>query len=39
VRREDLEAIAKLSLDDGSLIYNAVEAGFDDALRLLQQAF
>jgi alcohol dehydrogenase len=39
VRREDLEAIAKLSLDDGSLVYNAVEADFDDALRLLQRAF
>lgn len=39
VHREDLEATAKLSLDDGSLIYNAAEAGFDDALRLLQRAF
>jgi alcohol dehydrogenase len=39
VRREDLEPIAKLSLDDGSLIYNAVEASFDDALRVLQRAF
>jgi alcohol dehydrogenase len=39
VRREDLESIARLSLDDGSLIYNAVEASFDDALRVLQRAF
>jgi alcohol dehydrogenase len=39
VRREDLEPIAKLSLDDGSLIYNAVEANYDDALTVLQRAF
>jgi alcohol dehydrogenase len=39
VRREDLEPIAKLSLDDGSLIFNAVDADFEDALRVLQNAF
>jgi len=39
VEREDLEPIAKMSLDDGSLIYNAVEADFDDALGVLQNAW
>jgi len=31
--------IARMSLDDASLIYNAVEADFDDALGVLQQAW
>jgi alcohol dehydrogenase len=39
VQREDLEPIAKMSLDDGSLIYNAVEADFDDALGVLRSAW
>jgi alcohol dehydrogenase len=39
VKREDLEPIAKMSLDDGSLIYNAAEANFDDALRVLENAW
>jgi len=39
VKREDLEPIAKMSLDDGSLIYNAAEANLDDALRVLENAW
>ena len=39
VQREDLDPIARMSLDDGSLIYNAVEADFDDALGVLQAAW
>ena len=39
IKREDLEPIAKMSLDDGSLIYNPAEANFDDALRVLENAW
>jgi alcohol dehydrogenase len=39
VKLEDLKPIAKMSLDDGSLIYNAAEANFDDALRVLENAW
>ena len=39
VKREDLEPIAKMSLEDGSLIYNAEEADFEDALGVLQKAW
>ena len=39
VKREDLEPIAKMSLEDGSLIYNAEEADFEDALGVLQNAW
>jgi alcohol dehydrogenase len=38
VKREDLEPIANMSLEDGSLIYNAEEADFEDALGVLQKA-
>jgi alcohol dehydrogenase len=39
VTREQLPAIARMALDDGSLIMNPVDVGYDDALRVLEQAF
>lgn len=39
VQREDLEPIAKMALDDGSLIYNAEEADLNDALTVLKNAW
>jgi alcohol dehydrogenase len=39
VKREDLEPIAKMSLEDGSLIYNAEETDFEDSLGVLQNAW
>jgi alcohol dehydrogenase len=32
-------AIAKLAINDGSLVYNPKEATYDDALMLLKKAF
>ncbi len=39
VQREDLSRIAAMSLDDGSMIFNPVEVGYDDALAVLEQAW
>lgn len=39
VRREALPAIARMSLDDGALIMNPVEVGYEDALGVLERAF
>jgi hypothetical protein len=39
VEREDLAPIARMSLEDGSLICNAVEANFDDALGVRKNAW
>jgi alcohol dehydrogenase len=39
VREEQLEAIAKAAINDGAVTYNPEEVTYDDALRLLRQAF
>ena len=39
VKREDLDAIAALALDDGSMIFNPVEVELADARRLLDNAW
>ncbi len=39
VQREDLDAIAALALDDGSMIFNPVEVELADARRLLDEAW
>jgi hypothetical protein len=39
VKREDLEPIAKMSLEEGSIIYNAEETDFEDSLGVLQNAW
>jgi alcohol dehydrogenase len=39
VRREDLAAIAREAIDDGSLGYNPEEADYDDCIRLLEACF
>lgn len=39
VSREDLERIASMSLDDGSMIFNPVEVAHEDALAVLEQAW
>jgi alcohol dehydrogenase len=39
VRREDLDAIAALALDDGSILLNPVEVELADARRLLDEAW
>jgi alcohol dehydrogenase len=39
VTREQLPAIARMSLDDGALIMNPAEVTYDDALGVLQRAF
>ena len=39
VTEEDLEPIAKMSLDDAAIIYNPEEADFDDAMQVLQAAW
>ena len=39
VKEEQLEAIAKTAINDGAVTYNPEEVSYDDALRLLRQAF
>ena len=39
VKEDQLEAIAKLAIDDGSLTYNPAEATFDEILTVLKKAF
>ena len=39
VKREDLEGIASMSLDDGTMIFNPVEVAYEDALAVLEQAW
>jgi len=39
VRREDLDAIAALALDDGSMIMNPVEVSLEEARALLDKAW
>jgi alcohol dehydrogenase len=39
VPRERLPEIARLALDDGSLIMNPVEVGYAEALAVLERAF
>lgn len=39
VREEDLPAIARTAMGDGSLLYNPEEMDYDEALRVLQAAF
>jgi alcohol dehydrogenase len=39
VQKDQFEAIANATLNDGSIIFNAKEVGFDDAMRLLETAW
>ena len=39
VQREQFETIARAALNDGSVIFNAKEVGFDDAMMLLEKAW
>jgi alcohol dehydrogenase len=39
VQRAQLPEIARLSLDDGALLMNPVEVGYEDALAVLERAF
>ena len=39
VKRDDLSKIASMSLDDGSIIFNPVEIGYEDALAVLDRAW
>jgi alcohol dehydrogenase len=39
VQRSQLPEIARLSLDDGSLIMNPVEVNYEDALQVLERAY
>ena len=39
VTEDQLEAIAKVAINDGAVTYNPEEVGYEDALRLLRQAF
>jgi len=39
VKREDLPRIAEMSLDDGSMLFNPAEAGYEDALAVLERAW
>jgi alcohol dehydrogenase len=39
VAEEQLEAIAKAAVNDGAVTYNPEEVGYEDALRILRQAF
>lgn len=39
VQRDQFEAIAKATLNDGSIIFNAKEVDFDDAMALLEAAW
>jgi alcohol dehydrogenase len=39
VKEEQLEAIAKTAINDGAVTYNPEEVSYEDALRLLRQAF
>lgn len=39
VKEEQLEEIAKLAVNDGSLTFNPEEVDYDDALRILKEAF
>jgi alcohol dehydrogenase len=39
VKEEQLEAIAKAAINDGAVTYNPEEISYEDALRLLRQAF
>ncbi|MAM85781.1 MAG: alcohol dehydrogenase [unclassified Hahellaceae] len=39
VERSQLKRIAELALDDGSIIFNPVEADYEDLLKLLERAY
>jgi alcohol dehydrogenase len=39
LKKDDLPRIATMSLDDGSIIFNPVEAGYEDALAILERAW
>lgn len=39
VQRDQFEAIAKATLNDGSIIFNAEEVDYDDAMKLLESAW
>jgi len=39
VQKDQFESIARAALNDGSIIFNAKEVGFDDAMRLLESAW
>lgn len=39
VQRNDLPKIAQMSLDDGAMLLNPIDATYDQALEVLQQAF
>jgi len=39
VAEDQLEAIAKTAINDGAVTYNPEEVGYEDALRILRQAF
>jgi alcohol dehydrogenase len=39
VNRDDLPRIAAMSIDDGSMLFNPVEAGLDELLSVLQRAW
>ena len=39
VKEDQLEAIAKLAIDDGSLTYNPTEATFEEVLAVLKKAY
>jgi alcohol dehydrogenase len=39
VQKDQFEAIARATLNDGSIIFNAKEVGFEDAMMLLEKAW
>ena len=39
VKKKDLEAIAKTTLNDGAIIVNPIEVAYEDALAILEKAF
>jgi alcohol dehydrogenase len=39
VNKDQFEAIATAALNDGSIIFNAKEVDFDDAMMLLERAW
>lgn len=39
VKREDLEAVARTALNDGAMIVNPKQAGFDDVMSILDAAY
>jgi len=39
LKREDLPRIAEMSMDDGSMLYKPAEAGYEEALAILERAW